>query len=170
MIFSQISRKGRRRATVILATILLAACQASPRPEPHMVALSGGPVGIADSGSSSRLGVEYRFGEHTDYKLIPSLGVAASDKDAYFFSAELRRNFWVKDRFVLTPSFGVGYFDESDSLDLGGELEFRSGIECTYCFEGDWRLGVALFHLSNGGLSDANPGTESLVFTLAIPL
>lgn len=165
-------RKGRQAATGILAIgcALLAACQAAPYDEPHMLAVSGGPVGIADSGTTSRLGLEYRFGEHTEYKLIPSLGVAVSDRDAFFLSAELRRNFWLLDRLILTPSFGVGYFNEDEALDLGGELEFRSGIEMTYCLPGDWRIGWALFHLSNGGLSDSNPGTEALVITLALPV
>ena len=135
-----------------------------------MLALTAGSVGIADEESSTRFGAEYRFGEHTDWKLIPSVGVAWSDEGAAFVSAEARRNFWLLDRFVVTPSFGLGYFDSGRTLELGGELEFRSGIELTYCFESEWRIGVALFHLSNGGLFDSNPGTEALVLTLAIPL
>jgi len=32
------------------------------------------------------------------------------------------------------------------------------------------RAGVAIFHLSNGGISSQNPGTESLVFSICIPV
>ncbi len=157
-------------APYALGLLTLVACQAAPHPEPHMLTLTAGAVGIFDDEESNRFGVEYRFGEHTDWKLIPSVGLAWSDDDAYFLSTELRRNFWIAERFVVTPSFGFGYFDESDSLDLGGEFEFREGLEVTYCFEGDWRIGLALFHLSNGGLFGSNPGTEALVLSLTVPL
>ncbi|HID90986.1 TPA: hypothetical protein EYP44_03395, partial [Candidatus Bathyarchaeota archaeon] len=38
--------------------------------------------------------------------------------------------------------------------DLGGALEFRSGIEASYAFENDSRLGVAFNHISNASLYD----------------
>ena len=150
--------------------IALGACQAAPHPEGPMLALTAGHVGVLDENKSNRFGVEYRFGEYTEWKLIPSLGLAWSTDDAYLASAEIRRNFWLADRLVLTPSFGPGYFNSGFDLDLGGEIEFRSGLELTYCFESDYRLGLAVFHLSNGGLFDSNPGTEALALTFTIPI
>ena len=135
-----------------------------------MLALSAGVLGIADGEQSSRYGAEVRFGEHTSWKLIPAVSLAWSDDGAFFVSTEARRNFWVSERFILTPSFGVGYFDAGKVLDLGGDLEFRSALEATYCFGGDWRLGLVAFHISNAGIFAANPGTEGLALTIAIPL
>lgn len=70
----------------------------------------------------------------------------------------------------MIPSFGVGVFDDSEEIQLGNELEFRSGIEIAYQFRNKMRAGVAIFHLSNGGISSQNPGTESLVFSVCIPI
>ena len=71
---------------------------------------------------------------------------------------------------MLIPSFGVGLFDDSEEVQLGNKLEFRSGIEIAYEFRNKVRAGVAIFHLSNGGISNQNPGTEALVFSVCIPL
>ena len=167
------SRRLEKRAialALLAAVLLLAACQAAPHPEGPMLAMTAGHVGIQDDVQSNRFGLEYRMGEYTDLKLIPSLGLAWSTDDAYFLSAEVRRNFWLADRLVLTPSFGPGYFNDGFDLDLGGDIEFRTGLEVTYCFDGDYRLGLAVFHLSNGGLFDSNPGTEAVALTFTIPI
>ena len=39
-----------------------------------------------------------------------------------------------------------------------------------YSFENNMRFGIAFSHISNAGLGDINPGTESLVLTWAVPL
>ena len=79
---------------------------------------------------------------------------------------------------VLQPNFAVGIFDDgvdhgdgyTAGKDLGGGLEFRSGVELAYRFENNMRFGIAFSHISNAGLGDINPGTESLVLTWAVPL
>ena len=48
--------------------------------------------------------------------------------------------------------------------------EFRTGIELAKRFRTGHRLGVSLAHLSNGSLSDKNPGTETLGLIYSIPL
>ena len=55
-------------------------------------------------------------------------------------------------------------------MNLGNNLEFRSGVELAYQFKDKMRAGVAIFHLSNGGISSQNPGTEALVFSICIPV
>ncbi len=70
----------------------------------------------------------------------------------------------------MTPSLGLGSFDDGEDVKLGHDLEFRSGIKITYQFKNDWRVGIGLFHLSNGGLGDRNPGTEPVFVGVSIPL
>ena len=70
----------------------------------------------------------------------------------------------------MIPSFGVGIFTDSDEIELGNELEFRSGVELAYQFRNKIRAGIAIFHLSNGGISSENPGTEALVISVCIPI
>ncbi len=71
---------------------------------------------------------------------------------------------------VMTPSFGGGYYNASSGLDLGFDAEFRSGIEISKRFRNGHRLGLSFAHLSNGSLSDKNPGTESFGIVYSIPL
>lgn len=117
-----------------------------------------------------RYGIEYRFSPLTRYRLVPSVGVAVGSNDSSFIYAELRRDFRFADHWLLTPSFGLGRFNNRPQFDLGKSLEFRSGLEISYQFDQGYRLGVAVFHLSNGGLSDENPGTEAAVLSFSIPL
>lgn len=130
-----------------------------------------GQVGIDQHLDNSwRYGIEYRFSPLTRYRLVPSIGIAVGDNDANFIYAELRRDFRFADHWVLTPSFGLGRFNNRPRFNLGQSLEFRSGLEVSRQFNHGYRLGVALFHLSNGGLSDQNPGTEAVVLSFSVPL
>ncbi len=138
-----------------------------------MLNLTAGVVDVLERSHSHdrlRLGVEYRFRAQGSWKLIPAVGYAFAANGAQFVYADLRHDFWMTDRWLLIPSFGLGSFDNGDSIDLGQRLEFRSGLELAYRFHGQYRVGAAFFHLSNGGLSERNPGTEALVMSLCIPL
>lgn len=118
----------------------------------------------------AHLGLEYRFRSLSPWGLVPSIGYAFAFSGAHFLYGDLRRDFWLNDRWAVVPSFGVGSFKDGGNLELGQRLEFRSGLELAYCLHGNYRIGAAFFHLSNGGLSDRNPGTEALVLSLSVPL
>ena len=71
------------------------------------------------------------------------------------------------ERWRVVPFLGVGIYEEGDGKDLGGPVEFRSGVEVSYRVGRRWWLGATLYHLSNGVLYDSNPGEESLALTLS---
>lgn len=138
---------------------------------PPMLNFTLGEVGLADEvRQPERYGIEYRFAGKTKWQLVPAIGVSATESGASYAYTDVRLDLWLSNRWLMIPSFGLGWFQESDELPLGHDLQFRSGLEIAYRFENDFRVGVALFHLSNGGISDQNPGTESLVFSLCVPL
>ncbi len=114
--------------------------------------------------------LEYRFKPRTKWQLAPTVGVARSGNDASFVFAVAERDFQLSSHWILTPSFGIGSFDDGRDVQLGNELEFRSGLKLSYQFDNRVRLALALFHLSNGGLSDQNPGTEPMFFSVSLPL
>lgn len=130
-----------------------------------------GQVGIdRHVDNPQRYGIEYRLQPFGNYRLIPSLGLVWVDSGANFLYGELKRDFPFADNVVLTPSFGVGIFQDSTEFRLGQTLEFRSGLEVAYQFTTGYRLGLALFHMSNGGLARENPGAEALVISLSLPI
>ncbi len=139
-----------------------------------MINITTGYVGILDDESKTqRYGLEYRFKSFSGpygFRLIPAIGAAVSNNGAYFIYSDLRHDFYLTPRLILIPSFGVGVFKDSSKIDLGNDIEFRSGLEIAYQFKNKIRAGIAIFHLSNGGLSSQNPGTEALVFSVCIPL
>jgi len=73
-------------------------------------------------------------------------------------------------RFGIALSFAVSYYEPGDGKDLGGPLEFRSYGEINVRVGKEARLGFGLYHLSNGGIYDPNPGSESVVVSLSFPL
>lgn len=142
--------------------------------EYEMINITAGQVGILDDlDGPQRYGLEYRFKSFSgpwNFRLIPAVGAAISNNGAGFVYTDLRHDFYLSMRWILIPSFGVGVFNDSSEIELGNDLEFRSGVELAYQFRNKIRAGIALFHLSNGGISSENPGTEALVLSVCIPI
>lgn len=166
-----IIRKASLVGGLVLGLTASASAQAESREPGYMFNLNVGQIGIDRSLDSRwRYGAELRFKPMYRYKLVPSVGFAVSDFGANFIYADVKKEFFLNPHWYLTPSFGAGLFNETDEFRLGQSLEFRSGLEGGYRFNNGYRLGVAIFHLSNGGLADENPGTEALVLSLTMPL
>ena len=60
------------------------------------------------------------------------------------------------------------YFDRG-GFDLGGPIEFRSGLEIGYESRQGWRFGLSYDHRSNAGIYSENPGIETVQFRVSIP-
>ena len=71
--------------------------------------------------------------------------------------------------YVLTPSFGVGYYEDGSGKKLGNEIEFRSTLEVSYKINNDDRIGLSFGHISNANLGDKNPGSEIISISYHIP-
>jgi hypothetical protein len=65
------------------------------------------------------------------------------------------------------PFTGAGLYEEGDGKDLGGPVEFRSGLEVAVRAGARWWVGLSYYHLSNAVLYDRNPGEESLVLVVS---
>ena len=142
-----------------------------PNPATAMLNITAGQVGVLDNDlNSQRYGLEYRFKPFSKYKIVPSVGFAYSNNDDYFIYTDVRHDFWLNNRWVVSPSFGFGSFSDGEKIELGSDFEFRSGVEVAYRFNNNHRLGLAIYHLSNAGFSDKNPGTEALVLSYSIPI
>lgn len=64
----------------------------------------------------------------------------------------------------------TGLYEKGQGTDLGGPIEFRSGIEVAYTFDNDWRLGAGWDHRSNLDIYSKNQGMESGFLRLSLPL
>ena len=161
--------------TLVVCLLLISKPVAADKyPEYEMLNITAGQVGILDDlNGPQRYGLEYRFKSFSGpwgFRLIPAVGAAISNNGAGFVYTDLRHDFYLSRRWILIPSFGVGIFNDSSEIELGNEIEFRSGVELAYQFRNKIRAGIAIFHLSNGGISSENPGTEALVLSICIPM
>lgn len=62
-----------------------------------------------------------------------------------------------------------GLYADNGGFELGGPIEFRSGIELGYENRMGWRFGLSYDHRSNADIYDNNPGIETVQFRVSIP-
>ncbi|MDT8440841.1 MAG: acyloxyacyl hydrolase [Desulfuromonadales bacterium] len=129
-----------------------------------------GTVNLLDAHKKGYLGLEYRVQPLGDWQLRPVLATGWITDAAWHIAAGLKRDFRIDKGWTLTPGFSVLFFEDGDIVTLGSSIQFKSELEISYRFPGQNRLGLAFFHVSNGGLGDKNPGTEALVLSFGVPL
>jgi len=123
---------------------------------------------LNDAQESAEFGVEYR-GEAFLYGILPIAGVAANTDGGYYGYAGVGYDFNLSENWILTPNFAVAAYEYGSGRDLGGVIEFRSGIELDYRFENQHRLGLSIHHISNAGIYDVNPGAETVSLNYSVP-
>lgn len=162
----------------ILPLVALVACAAMVLPsaahdwfadDPPLLSLGAGAAEILDSHQELFWNIEYRPAVRF-YHIGPWMSFGTGNNHEFYAAVGVLLNIEIGRGWVLTPSFGGGYYNASSGLDLGFDAEFRSGIELSKRFPGGHRFGLNFAHLSNGSLSDKNPGTESLGIVYSIPL
>lgn len=137
--------------------------------DPPLFSLSAGAAEIFDSHQEIYWGVEYRPAFRF-FHLGPWMSFGTGKKQEFYAAVGVLLNLELGRGWVLAPSFGGGYYNASSGLDLGFDAEFRTGLELAKRFRNGHRLGISLAHLSNGSLSETNPGTETFGVSYSIPL
>ena len=163
-----------KTGSVLLLWVLLSLTRTSAAAAPEA---SGWAVygGIYDTAAEEQrpveLGLEHRWPAITPGKfpaqlaLKPVAGIAGTEDGNVWAYGGLRLDLGLGRKWVVTPQFSVSLYEDGDGKDLGGVLEFRSGLEVAYRFAGGQRLGLLFYHLSNADFYDQNPGSNSLVLT-----
>lgn len=157
------------------STIALSLWMASMAPtclsaqEPRSLAFSAGAFNFNKSPTVLEAGVEYRHPIDV-WKLAVAGGLAVNVDGGFYVFGGLRRDFKLGGPWLITPGFGIALYEKGDSKDLGGLLEFRSALEIGHQWPNRHRLAFAIYHLSNAGIHDFNPGSNSLILTYSLPL
>ena len=142
--------------------------------DPARLALGAGVFDISPSSShkdartAGEFRGEYRFPDMV-WILAPFVGASVTtDGAAYgYFGFGFDVNFGPD--WVLTPNGAAGIFERGSGTNLGSWWEFRTGAELAYRFANQSRLGVAVHHTSNAGLTKRNPGEQSVLVMYSIP-
>jgi lipid A 3-O-deacylase len=145
---------------------------------PSAVAVGSGAVNVARRSDEAQLNWELQF-EPRPFRLFdrlrlpdptPIAGVMAAADGSMYAYGGARLELPLGRRWLFLPSWAMGVYYRHGGKELGLPLEFRSGVELAYRLRGRHLVGVALYHISNGGLSDSNPGTEALLLTYGADL
>lgn len=155
------------RIVSVFSLLLLAS---PPAQAAEHVAVYGGAQDVLDNTSYAQFGAEYRFRDM--FKgLRPTVGINSTDEGDVYGYGGVNWDIPLADSgFYLTPNFMVGLYHQGGGKDLGGALEFRSGIEGSYEFSNGSRLGATFNHISNASIYDKNPGAEALLLVYQHPV
>ena len=121
-----------------------------------------------EASSSTEFRLEYRH-PNIWHQLYPSLGLMVNTDGGVYGVLGVNYDINLTQKITLTPFTGVGIYTDNDSKDLGGPIQFRSGMELAYELDNDYRVGLNFSHMSNASLYESNPGVESLVLNVSIP-
>ena len=114
--------------------------------------------------------VRYQFG-HQFGPFNPTVGVSIAEGGETWVGVgqTYTHNFGRSPWYAQLHAMPGLYFDNG-GFDLGGAVEFRSGIEIGYENRAGWRYGLSYDHRSNAGIYRDNPGVETVQFRVTIPL
>ncbi len=164
-----IRRRYRGAACVLALWFAAAAPPALAGEDPPFLALGVGFFDINDNEEAAEFRLEYR-GARRLWIFKPFGGLmATSDAAVYGYGGILLDVFFGR-RWVLTPSFAGGLYEDGSGKDLGHTVEVRSALELAYRFDSRARVGLSFYHISNASLADNNPGAEVLTLVYSIPL
>jgi lipid A 3-O-deacylase len=142
---------------------------------PEEVAVGAGFFGALDHHhQGAEAGAELRFSTVSLPRLPhwlriqPTAGIAANDHHGLFAYAGFRLPFELAGRWTVTPFSGAGLYRRGEGKELGGAVEFRSGLEVAIRIQARSQLGLTFYHLSNAGIYTLNPGTESLELVYSV--
>jgi len=176
-----LARTGRRVA-LAAAFLWLAAASAlaqitvgSPS-DPIAIAVGAGAFDITPSssnhtgGTAAQLRAEYRVGSSLVWPISPFVGVSGTSDGGFYGYGGFGIDINVTTQFVVTPNVAAGYFSRGNGTNLGSWMEFRSGAEFAWRLPDQSRIGVAVHHTSNAGLTKRNPGAQTIALIYSIPL
>jgi hypothetical protein len=161
----------RKRTVAAVASLWLLVAAAPPvaADEVRSLALSGGVFRFNKPDKQVEVGAELRLPTQT-WKLVVTTGLFYAAEGSFYGFGGLRRDFSLGGRWQVTPGFGVALYEHGNGKDLGGLVEFRTMLEVSHQWPKGKRLGAAFYHLSNAGLYDHNPGSNSVIVTYSFPV
>lgn len=155
--------------SLLVGMTALGTTKAFAEGDPAFIRFGVGYFDINDDQDAGELHFEY-ISDSKLWYFTPQVGLMATTDAAAYLYGGLRLDLFLGRRFVFTPQFSAGLYHDGDGKDLGHAVEFRSALELAYRFDDRSRVGVSLYHLSNGSLSDDNPGAEAVSLHYSVPL
>src|SRR5215218_4463274 len=127
----------------LFVLFFLAAAPPARAAEPDLITFNVGPIEIVDPETRLQIGAELRFPPLRIRWLpafIPALspvagGLFASRGTLYVYGG-LRYDLPLPGSWFLSPQLAAGLYSRERGINLGGALEFRTGLELSRDFRG----------------------------------
>lgn len=103
------------------------------------------------------------------FQIHPMVAMESSTRGQLYGGAGFAFDILLGRYVVLTPTELVGFYYRGDGKRLGSFVEFRSTFEAGVRFPNEMRLTGFIGHMSNAGLTDLNPGANTVGGYLHIP-
>ena len=134
------------------------------------IMISSGVSGLFDSERNPTVMLDYRLPKQ--WKGIrPWLGIGWATDGAVFVGGGVMYTVATSDQnWMFSVGTGPGYYERHQGEDLGSHLEFCSFAEVARRLPWEHRVVLRLAHISNGGITERNPGAELLMLGYAMPL
>ena len=137
--------------------------------DPSFLTVGGGWYDFNDNEQAAEFRIEWRS-QKMFWVFKPFVGAMATSDAAIYGYGGFLTDFYFGRRIVVSPSLAVGLYEDGDGKDLGSVIEFRSGLEVGWRFDDRSRLSAMIYHISNAGIDDNNPGTEVFSIGYSFPL
>jgi len=111
---------------------------------------------------------EYRWEPHCHH-VRPLVTLFVNTDQTFYIGGGVGYDIFIGKRFVLTPTFAAGWYEQRHGRKLGFPINFRSALEASVVLGNKGRIGAQFSHISNARMFVHNPGVDSLVFYYAIP-
>ena len=141
------------------------------RTETHpRFAFSAGEFYDQNAASDREAYLRYDLG-HQNGPFGHAIGFSLADKGEVWLGYG-QTYLWQPDRspFYAELHAMAGLYEDNGGFDLGGPIQFRSGIELGYENRAGWRYALSYDHRSNADLYANNPGVETYMFRVSVPL
>lgn len=103
-------------------------------------------------------------------KIRPIFGLLNTFNGSIYLYSGLSLDLFFNRYLYFSPNITAGIYFKNGGKDLGFPIEFKSGMELGLRFKNMYRFSAQVSHISNASLGSKNPGCESLVLTLSIPI
>lgn len=152
-----------------MAQLSLGSPGGPPRLELGAGAFDITPSKRKDAGIQGDFRGEYHFGDML-WIVSPFIGADVTTRGGSYVFGGFGFDVNFGPNWVFTPNGAVGWYQRGSGTPLGSWFEFRTGAELDYKFADQSRLGLAVHHISNAGLTKTNPGEQSVLLVYQLPL
>jgi len=132
-------------------------------------ALSGGALLFQEATHGAELYLRRDFGVRLG-PFQPSLGVSVASGGAAWIGAGVQYTLQGPFDLYFQGHVMPGVYFPADGRDLGGGLQFRSGVEIGRETRTGLRIGLSYDHRSNADFESYNPGIETLQLRVSWPM